>query len=813
MQTRPTESEFVVIGGGIAGCSAAYHLAKMGAKNVTVLERAKLTSGSTWHAAGMVGQLRNSANLTQLLRYSVDLYSKLEEETGLATGWKAHGSLRLACTKDRRHEFERQIDTARSFGLEMEMLTPYEIAELCPEMDVSDLDCGLYVASDGVANPSDITMSLAKGARKQGVKFFEDTGVTDIEVKNGAVTGVLTTKGRIKCDKVLIAAGIWSRELGRLAGVNVPIQPAHHQYMVSEKIEGISPGMPSIRDPDRKTYFKEEVGGLVCGGYELNPIAHLNRPTLQDEKYKLFPEEFDHFGQFMSPMMERFPGLSNVGIRQWFNGLEAFTEDTYFVLGEAKEVKNIFVSCGYNAMGIAAGGGAGMAIAHWMMNGEQPFDLWPVDIRRFSQLHRSDQSVLHRSLEGQGHHYAMHWPYYEFTAGRPLRKSALYDRLAKKGACFGAKAGWERANWFAPAGVTPEDVYSWNNFNWRPYVAEEHRVCREAVGLFDQSSFSKAMIVGREAEAALQSICAGDLSKAPGKLTYTQLLNKGGGVECDLTVARLSETEFYVVTGTAVGDHDFGHIKKGLEGMNASFVEVTSQYGVLGLMGPKSREVLNQVTQDPLDNEAFPFGSVRDIMVAGAPVRALRMTFVGELGWELHIPTEYMQTVYEALHEVGSNVGLKDVGYRALDSLRLEKRFCVWGVDIGPDYNPLEAGLGFAISFKKEQDFVGRAALEAVRESLPNRRLVSFSVDKKDVVLLGRETIFRNGEQVGWLTSGGFGYTVNKPIGLGYISNDGGVSREFVEQGEYELEVAGERVPVNVHWRAIYDPASEKVKS
>jgi 4-methylaminobutanoate oxidase (formaldehyde-forming) len=398
MQNFPTQSEIVIIGGGIAGCSAGYHLTKFGCKDVVILERGQLTSGSTWHAAGLVGQQRASANLTRLLRYSVELYESLEAETGLATGWKANGSLRLACTKDRRREYQRQLTMARSFDLETELLAPQEVAEMCPGMDVSDLDCGLYTASDGVANPSDITMSLAKGARNRGVKIIEGTGVLGFEIENGSVVGVKTTRGDIKCDKVLAAAGTWSRELGRMAAVNIPVQPSHHQYMVTEKLEGISPAMPSLRDPDKLTYYKEEVGGLVCGGYEFNPIPHLPRPTLNDEEFKLFPEEFDHFEQFLPSMMERFPGLANVGIKQWFNGLESFTEDTYFILGEAPEVRNFFVSTGYNAMGIAAGGGAGMAIATWMMEGEAPFDLWPVDIRRFSQFHWSDNAVRTRSL-------------------------------------------------------------------------------------------------------------------------------------------------------------------------------------------------------------------------------------------------------------------------------------------------------------------------------------------------------------------------------------------------------------------------------
>ena len=814
MKDLPVESQVVVIGGGIAGCSTAYHLAQNGCRDVVVLERAKITSGSTWHAAGMVGQLRASANLTQLLRHSVELYDRLEAETGLATGWKASGSLRLCCTRERRTEVERQITMARSFGLEIALLSPSEIAELCPGMNVEGVDCGVYVPSDGVASPSDLTMSLAKGARAGGCKIFEDTPVTGLVTERGRVTAVVTDKGTIKCARVVIAAGLWSREIGRLAGASIPIQPSHHQYMVTEKIEGLSSDMPAIRDPDNLTYFKEEVGGLIAGGYELNPIPYRRAPSLDDAEFKLFPEAVEHFEQFLPAMMTRFSALEKVGIKQWFNGLEAFTEDTYFILGETPEVRGLFVACGFNAMGIAAGGGTGMAIAHWVLEGEPPFDLWPVDIRRFSSFHRSNRNVLVRAVEGQGHHYAMHWPHYEFKAGRPLRRSAVYDRLQARGACFGSKAGWERPNWFAPIGVEARDSYSFERANWFPYVAEEHKACREAVAVFDQSSFSKALVVGRDAESALQRICAGNMGRPPGRLSYTQMLNERGGIECDLTVARLADDAYYLVTGTAMATHDLDHVRRHIDDSeNVSVVDVTSQYGVLGLMGPKARDVLSALTEEDVGNAAFPFGHVRELMVAGAPVRAMRVTFVGELGWELHVPSEYMLRVYDALHDVGADHGLKDAGYRAIDSLRLEKRFCVWGAEVGPDYTPLEAGLGFAVAFDKNTPFIGRDALLRQRESSLDKQLVSFTVDKVDVTLLGRETIYRNGQVVGWLSSGGFGHTVGKPIGLGYVCNGGGVTDDHLLSASYELDVAGQRVPAQIHLRALYDPAGARPRS
>jgi sarcosine dehydrogenase len=813
-QEFPKQARVVVIGGGIAGCSTAYHLGQSGCSDVVVLERGKLTSGSTWHAAGMVGQLRANSNITQLLRHSVELYGRLEEETGLATGWRANGSLRLACTPERRIEFERQITMAKPFGLEASLLTPKEVADLCPGMSVDGVLCGAYVPSDGVANPSDLTMSLARGARSFGVKIFEDSVVKGFKVEQGRVTGVVTDKGDIQCESVVICAGIWSREIGRLAGVNIPIQPAHHQYMVSEKIEGLGSGMPSVRDPDNLTYFKEEVGGLAAGGYEFNPIPYLSAPASDDAEFKLFPEAIDHFEQFLPQMMTRFPGLEKVGIKQWYNGLEAFTEDTNFILGEAPEVDGVFMACGFNAMGIAAGGGAGMAIAHWVLEGQPPVDLWPVDIRRFERYNKSDRNVLPRAVEGQGHHFAMHWPFYEFSAGRPLRRSPIYDRLKSQGACFGSRAGWERPNWFAPEGVEPKDEYSFYRQNWFPHVAAEHKACREAAVVFDQSSFSKALIVGRDAEKALQRICAADLSKPAGRLSYTQMLNEKGGIECDLTIARISEDTFYLVTGTAVGVHDFTHIKRNLHDDEAvSLVDVTSQYGVLGLMGPKARNILSVICEGDISNEAFPFGHVRELMVAGAPVRAMRVTFVGELGWELHIPCEYMVTVYDALQSAGKDHGLRNAGYRAIDSLRQEKGFCVWGHEVGPDYTPLEAGVGFAVSFKKEAPFIGKDALLSQRETGLTRKMATFTVEDKEIVLLGREAIYRDGESVGWLSSGGYAHTFDKPIGLGYVCNSDGVTDDYLQSGSYELDVAGKRVQAQLHLRPIYDAESKRVKS
>jgi len=809
----PDSADVLVIGGGINGCSTAYHLAKFGCRNVVLLERAKLTSGSTWHAAGAVGQLRASANITRLLGYSVELYNQLEAETGQATGWVRNGSLRLACSDDRRAEYERSATIARSFGLGFEIISPREAGEIVPEMAVDDLVCAAFVESDGIANPSDLTFALAKGARAHGATIIEGVRLTDILVESGRVCGAVTSHGTLRCDKLVICCGVWSRAVGRLAGVNIPIQPSHHQYMVTEPIAGLRRYMPTIRDPDHLTYFKEDVGGLAVGGYELTPKAYPSSSIPGDLEFHLFQEDIDQFQPLMEGAVKRFPALTSAGVKQWFNGLESFTEDGMFILGEAPEVQNIFLGCGFNSFGIASGGGAGRVLAEWILEGEPPFDLWVADIRRFSRYHASDAQVRCRALEGQGHHYVMGWPHYEVTAGRPFRRSAIYHRLKDAGACFGSKAGWERANWFAPRGVEPVDRYSFGRANWFDHVGREHRACRSQAAIFDQSSFAKFTLIGPDAEAVLARLCAGDVRRPPGCVTYTQMLNKRGGIECDLTVTRTSEEEYFIVTGTAFAIHDFHHIARNIPaGARAAIIDLTSAYGTLSVMGPRARDVLAKVTEADLTNEAFPFASFRAVHVAGAPVRALRLTFVGELGWELHIPGEYMVHVYDALMVAGAEFGLCDAGYRAIDSLRLEKAYRLWGSDIGPDYTPFEAGLSFAVALDRSCDFIGRDALLAQRETSLKKRLAIITHNDPEAILLGGETIYRDGERVGWLTSAGYGHSVGSDIGLGYVRHEAGVDEDYLTSGSYELEIRTRRVPAKLHLRALYDPSYARVK-
>ncbi len=815
MKDLPASAQVVIIGGGIVGCSTAYHLAHLGIECL-LLERKKLTSGTTFHAAGLVGQLRSNANITQLLGYSVDLYNRIEEETGLGTGWKMNGGLRLACTEERWTEVKRQATTAHSFGLEMELLSPSQARDLWPLMQVDDVVGAAFMPTDGQANPADITQALAKGARMKGAQIHENTKVVDLEIDKGIIRAVITDRGRVACEKLVLCAGQWSRDFAARFGVNVPLVSMEHQYMVTEPIPGVPADLPTLRDPDRLTYYKEEVGGLVMGGYEPDPIPWAVDGIPKGFHYTLLDSNFDHFEQLMELALGRVPALETAGVRTLTNGPESFTPDGNFIIGEAPELRNFFVGAGFNAFGIAAGGGAGMALAEWVKGGEPPFDLWAADIRRFGRPHFDTDWVRTRTVEAYGRHYAMAWPHEEYASGRPCRKSPLYDTLAAQGACFGEKLGWERPNWFAdlPAGQEPRDIPTFGRPNWFDAVAREHRAVRETAALFDQTSFAKFALKGPDAAAALNWIAANNVDRPVGALVYTQMLNARGGIECDLTVVRIAEDEFYIVTGTGFATHDFDWIARHIPaGMNCQLFDITSSNAVLSLMGPRARDILAAVTRADVSNAAFPFATARRIGIAGCPVLALRVTYVGELGWELHLPVEYAQTVYGALMQAGAAHGLVNAGYRAIESCRLEKGYRAWGSDIGPDHTPDEAGLGWAVKLRANVPFMGREAVEAQRRDGVKKMLACFTVDDPEVVLLGRETIYRDGKRVGWLTSGGFGHWVGKPIGYGYVRNPEGVDRDYLARGEYELEVASERVPCRVEMAPLHDPGMARIKA
>lgn len=809
----PSSAKIVIVGGGIVGSSVAYHLGAIGQPDVLLIERNKLTSGSTWHAAGLVGQLRSSANITQLLGYSVALYDRLEAETGQATGWKRNGGLRLACNSERWTEVKRQATTARSFGLEMQLLSAKEAQDLWPLMQVDDVVGAAFLPTDGQASPSDIAAALAKGARRKGVTIREGVAIVGVEVENGAVRAVVTSVGRVACEKLVICAGQWSRAVGRLAGVDVPLTSIRHQYIVTEAVAGVTSGLPTLRDPDRLTYWKEEVGGLVMGGYEPNPKPWAVDPLPENFEFQLLQPDWDHFEPIMELALGRVPALREVGVRQMINGPESFTPDGNFILGEAPEVRNIFVGAGFNAFGIASGGGAGMALAEWVVKGAPPFDLWPADIRRFGRNHLDPDWVRSRTLEAYSKHYTMAWPAAEYRSGRPLRRSPLYDRLSAAGAVFGEKLGWERANWFAEKGEAAEDRYTYERPNWFGAVAREHRAARQTAALFDQTSFAKFRLSGPEAQTVLSQIAANDVRKVDGAIIYTQMLNDAGGIEADLTVVRHAKDSFTIVTGTGFATHDFHWIRSSIpRGAQASLFDVTSQNAVLVIMGPKSRDILQSLTRDDISNAAFPFATARDLIIAGAPVFALRITYVGELGYELHVPMEFAASLYDAIQAAGAPHGLRLAGYRAIETLRLEKGYRAWGAEIGPDHSPLVAGLGRFVKMKTNLPFRGRAALEAQRAA-PLPRLLTGFIAASEVILLGRETIFRNGERVGWLASGGYGHTVCKAIGYGYVRRAAGVDAEFVMSGDYMLEVAGEHVPAEPFLKPLYDPAGLRLKA
>ena len=656
-------------------------------------------------------------------------------------------------------------------------------------------------------------MALVKGARNGGVTFVEHCKVQGIVVENGAVKAVDTVKGRVWCEVVVNCGGQWAREIGALAGVPVPVCSVEHQYMISEPIAGVHRDLPTLRDPDKLVYFKEEVGGLCMGGYEPNPIPWAVKGLPEHFDFQLLPENFDHFQDLVELALERVPVLGEVGVQKLINGPEAFTPDGNFILGEAPQVKNFYVGAGLNAYGIAAGGGAGRALAEWIEAGVPPMDLWPVDIRRFHDHHADPQWVRERTLEHYAKHYTMSWPQEEDDSARPRRMSPLYARLESKGAVFGEKMGWERPNWFAGPGEEPRDRYSFERPNWFEAVGREHQNTRERVSLFDQTSFAKFMVHGTDAVAALSWLCANDISKPPGKLTYTQLLNARGGIECDLTVARLAEDRFYIVTGTGFATHDFHWIASNLPAqMDVRLEDVTEAYSVLSLMGPMARDVLAPLCPQDISKEGLPFAHCKEITVSGIPVRALRVTYVGELGWELHVRQEQAGELYDLIMESGGPMGIADGGYRAIESLRLEKGYRAWPGEVGPDHTPLEAGLAWAAKLKTEIPFLGREALLKQKAEGLTKRLACFTVDDPDTVLWGRESIFRNGELVGWLNSGGWGYTVEKSIGYGYVRCAEGLDRAFLLEGDYELEVATRRVPATLHLAPLYDPKGLRLR-
>jgi 4-methylaminobutanoate oxidase (formaldehyde-forming) len=805
MSRLPSQARCVIIGGGIIGCSTAYHLARLGWKDVVLVERHKLTSGSTWHAAGLVGQLRSKRNLTRLMQYSAQLYGKLEAETGQATEWKPVGSLRLASSEERWSELKRMTTTARSFDFELHTLSPKEAQEKFPLIDPAGVVGAVFVPNDGSVEPSSLTMAYAKGARASGVRIVEGALVTGFESDGRRLTRVLTDQGAIDCEIVVNAAGIWARDVAKMAGVKVPAGAVEHQYMITEKSNSIPPGLPTLRDPDRIFYLKPEPGALAVGGWEKGTPTFGATGVPFSFGRELFQPNQDRLEAFLLPAAERLPILNELGIRTVINGPIPISPDGEPIMGLAPERDNFYVACGFTS-GIAASGGAGKAMAEWIVEGAPGLDLWAFDVRRFGSHHMSAKYLAERSVDSYWRYYQIHYPVEELLSARGGRRSPLYPLLAAKNAVFGSRFGWERPNWFAPAGSEAIDKPSFESRpNWFGPVGAECRAARERAVLIDQSSFSKYEISGPGAFASLQQLAAGDLDKPSGALVYTQLCNERGGIEADLTFARLDEDRFYMVTGSAFGVRDMGWIRKHLPADGSVTVQdLTSARATLNLAGPRARDILQTVAESDVSNAAFPYMTARELRLGLAPVLALRVTYLGELGYELHLPSEYAAHVYELLWAAGCDLGLADAGYRAIDSLRLEKRYLYWGSDITPDYTPYEAGLGFAVSLRKKPDFIGRAALEKAKTAGPRRRLITLLVDA-DVQLYGGEAIRRDGKVLGVTSSAGWGHTIGKAIALGYVPAD--------EAGhdDYEVEAFTRRHAARRIAGAAVDPQRAKI--
>ena len=788
----PAQAEVIIIGGGIAGCSTAYHLALLGKQDVLLLEQGTLTCGTTWHAAGLVGQMRPNRNMTRMSKYGIELYSTLEAETGLATGWKQCGSVNVAKTPERMQTFRKQAAMARSFGVDVDIISPQQAGELYPILRTDDLQGALWIPGDGKANPADLTMSLAKGARNRGVRVIENVEVTGILTENGCVTGVRTAQGDVRCETVVNCAGQWSRQLGRLAGVNVPLYSAEHFYIVTDVIPGVHPMLPVMRDPDGFIYYKEEVGGLVMGGFEPKAKPWKMDPIPSTFQFQLLDEDWDQFEILMNNAIHRTPCLETAPVKMLLNGPESFTPDGNFILGEAPELRNFFVCAGFNSAGIANSGGAGKLIAEWIVEGAAQSDLWDVDIRRFGSFTANRRALSARTGETLGLHYAMRWPRQELETVRPLRTSPLYDILAAKGAVFGSKNGWERANYFRPAGTPPAE-HGLGRPGWLDWVIAEQRATREAVALYDQTSFSKLFLQGRDALGVLQLLCANDIDIPVDKMVYTALLNNRGGFESDLTVIRLAQERFLIITGSAQATRDMDWISRNIDSNKVAILtDVSAQFCVLSLMGPRARDLLARVSPDDLSAESLRFSCTREIDVGFARVRAARMSYVGGPGFELYVPVEMARHVYLTLMEAGQDLGIRDAGYYALDALRIEAGRRAWGAELGPDENPFEAGLAYAVNLDKVAPFIGKAALLKA-QSLPLRKkLITIVLDSPNAYAWGGEGIVIDGETVGELTSVGWSPKANACVGLGYAR--GAAALRVLAGTPIQVELWGEHV-------------------
>ena len=833
----PKRAGAVVIGGGVIGCSVAYHLARAGFRDVLLLERRQLTSGTTWHAAGLVGQLRTSINMTQLARYTSELYSRLEAETGQATGYRRCGSYSIATTAERLEELKRSASMAKVFGLRVDEVTAAEVKARVPLLHTADVLGGIHIPSDGYANAVDITQALAKGAREAGARIVENVPVTAIRTAAGKVLGVsvemaeneagatresgTATGGAsnpagqwdIDADCLVICAGMWSRELAASVGVNLPLQACEHYYALFESVQGLDADFPVVRDYDACTYYKQDAGKLLVGAFEPNARPWGLDGIAEDFCFDEIAGNFEHFQPILEGAMARMPALQSAGLQKFFCGPESFTPDVRYQIGQAPELENCFVAAGLNSIGLQSAGGIGKVLSEWIREGHPPADLWEVDVRRNQPFQRNRRYLQARVSESLGLLYATHYPHRQFETGRGLRRSPLHDRLCALGACHGEAAGWERPNWYAPQGVKAEYAYSYGRQNWFEYSAAEHRAVRDGVGLFDQSSFGKYRLEGPDAAAVLNRVCANEVDVPPGRIVYTQWLNERGGIEADLTVTRLAEDCFLIVTAAATEVRDFHWLKRQIPASaRCVLTNISSGLGVISVMGPKSRQLLQGLTPDDLSDAAFPFAASREIELGCALVRASRITYVGELGWELYIPTEFTLGVYEAIVEAGAAIGLVHAGYHALDSLRMEKAYRHWGHDITDEDSPLQAGLAFALKFDKPGGFIGREALLRQREQGIDRRLLQFKLRDPQPLLLGNEPIWLGDALVGYVRSGAYGHSLGAALGLGYVEAQPERSWPELAAAEFAIEVAGVRFPADASLKPMYDPDGQRIR-
>ena len=812
MAQFPTQAQVVIIGGGVGGCSIAYHLTKMGWKDVVLVERHELTAGSTWHSAGLVGQLRSDANLTRMMYYSTDLYRQLKEETGVDTGWREVGGLRLASSPERMEDIKRMVGMARSFDMPMELLSPKDAYELFPMMSMDGIVGAAYTPNDGVIDPTGLTNALAAGAKNRGAIFFQDTDVEQIHVENGHVSEVVTNRGSIKTEIVVNAAGQWGGEIGKMVGLNLPVVPMAHLYIITKPIEGVGHNFPTLRDPDLLGYWREEVGGLVTGGYERDPAPFGIDGIPKDFKYELLAPDWDRFAPLMENSIKRVPAVETAEIIQLLNGPEGFTPDGEFLLGPT-EVKGFWVACAFCAHGLAGAGGIGKVMAEWIIEGHPEWDLWRLDVRRFGTNYTSQDYILNRTIETYTKYYDIHYPGEERMSGRNLRLSPTYTRMREMGAFFGERSGWERVNYMksyeslARHGHEPK---GWAHHNWSRAIGYEHLMTRKTAGMFDETSFNKFEVSGSGALGFLNHVCANQIDRPVGTVVYTQCLNSRGGIECDFTVTRLEEQKFLIITGTAFGKHDSSGLRINMpEDGSVTLEDVSSAYACIGLWGPKSRQILSKVTKADISNDGFPYMTAKYLTVGNVPVLASRVTYVGELGWEFYCPMEYGLHLWDTLWEAGKPEGVVAAGYKAIETLRLEKGYRYWSAEISPDYTPLEAGLGFAVDFDKGE-FIGREVLLKQKQAGLKQRLCCLSLVDDRVVALGKEPIRPLGADmiIGWVASGGYGYTIEQSIVYAYLPID------YTKVGmEMEIEFFGERVNATVVKSPLYDPMGERIKA